>query len=313
MSEKVINNVPKALKDKNHLCYICPLYDLIYQGPEIILSKALSIIQVDDETKLYLAKSLPFVPRSFQEVTSAIKRKYRMRPDGGLRWVTLVGANTELLLRELLIALRVYTAGSVQLGPIIESSWLKQWFGIHTFHPPGYHLEPITLYDMNKTMLSNTDATEFAKFWRKLRRGQPSRALVIAANRFDSAYYHRQPTDRLIDYIIALESLFTGDIQELSYKLALRAATFLGGTDAERRRIFSILGQAYIARSQTIHGQEPRRKYTLESGGTVDIYSLVNETENILRKALYKLIMTQPSRAGKPLHKFLDQKLLESS
>jgi hypothetical protein len=77
----------------------------------------------------------------------------------------------------------------------------------------------------------------------------------IAVSRFTSTTERQNPTDRLIDASIGLENLFLqGTNDELSFRLALRAAWFLGQSANERREIFGQLKKVYDSRSRVVHG-----------------------------------------------------------
>ena len=302
----------EELRDRGQLCYVCPLHNLKYDGPDILLSKGLSVMSIDNEVLTELEKSLPFIPRAFEKVTCAIKRTYHMRPDGGLWWITVVGARTELLMRELLIALRLFSAGSIQLGPQIESYWLRSWgFKKNVFWGDVFYLEPRWISGMDESVLTAAEALHFKRFWHRFRRIKPTKALRIAVNRFDLAYRNEHPGERLIDYMIALEALYTGDVQELAYKLALRAAFFLGKTREERNSIFHILKKAYTVRSQIVHGQEPKDKVILQSGKTLGIYDLAKETEEILRQSIRKLLTFPEILKRQNLSEYFDQIVLD--
>jgi len=303
----------EELRDKKQLCYVCLLYNFKYEGPDIVLSKGLSLISIDNKLLLELGKSLPFIPREFEKVTCAIKRTYHMRPNGGLRWITVVGAGTELLLRELLMALRLFRAGSVQLGPQIRSYWLRNWFKRGTYWRDVFHLEPQWISGMDKGVLNASEALDFKRFWHRFRRTRPTKALRIAVTRFDLAYRNEDPEERIIDYMIALEALYTGDIQELAYKLALRAAFFLGKTKEDRNNIFDILKKAYTVRSQIVHGQEPKDEFILQTGRTLDIYGLAKEAEEILRQSIKKLIDLPELLRAQNLQESFDQIVLGDS
>jgi Apea-like HEPN len=77
----------------------------------------------------------------------------------------------------------------------------------------------------------------------------------IAVSRFTSTTERQSPTDRLIDASIGLENLFLqGTNDELSFRLALRAAWLLGQSANERREIFGELKKVYDSRSRVVHG-----------------------------------------------------------
>ena len=59
--------------------------------------------------------------------------------------------------------------------------------------------------------------------------------------RFSSSYEKRDPADRLVDLVIALEALFgdSGDSSNLRYKLAMRGASWLHATECKRVALHS--------------------------------------------------------------------------
>jgi len=65
------------------------------------------------------------------------------------------------------------------------------------------------------------------------------------------------PVDASIDLGIALEGLYLSDMEddrgELSFRLRTRAARLLGATKAERKDIFTLMGDVYKIRSTAVH------------------------------------------------------------
>ena len=59
--------------------------------------------------------------------------------------------------------------------------------------------------------------------------------------------------DKFLDYMIVLEALYLEDRHELSYRLPLRIAYFLGDDYRDRNRYFRILKKAYSLRSAMVH------------------------------------------------------------
>lgn len=71
---------------------------------------------------------------------------------------------------------------------------------------------------------------------------------------FNYAHMRERPEDKLIDYIIAFESLFIKEMGELSYRLSLGVAAFLGANLDEKGEIFTLMRKAYKLRSDIVHG-----------------------------------------------------------
>lgn len=78
----------------------------------------------------------------------------------------------------------------------------------------------------------------------------PLRRLELATERKESA-----PEDRILDTMIAFESLF-GEGGEMRYRLSLRVAVFLGESEDERRQLKDDFSAAYQLRSDIVHGRK---------------------------------------------------------
>lgn len=102
------------------------------------------------------------------------------------------------------------------------------------------------------------DPSGFVEFWRRTRdiMTRPPNALSVALRRIDLMVEQERKTDRVLDLCIILEALFQlgNEQQELSYRLSLRTAHFLGGTKPERLRTFDTVRDGYGLRSKIAHG-----------------------------------------------------------
>jgi hypothetical protein len=89
---------------------------------------------------------------------------------------------------------------------------------------------------------------------------------------------------RIINFFNCLEALFLkdGEIGELSYRLSLRAAYFLGKTKEERKKIFHLIKNGYNLRSKIIHGLRKKAEYK--------DFDFSIEIENCLRECLKKYL-----------------------
>lgn len=81
--------------------------------------------------------------------------------------------------------------------------------------------------------------------------------LRLVMQRLIRAMRRGAPVDAAIDLGISLEGLYLSDMQddrgELSFRLRTRSARLLGGTEAERKRIFDLMGDIYGLRSSAVH------------------------------------------------------------
>lgn len=126
--------------------------------------------------------------------------------------------------------------------------------GLSEMYPPRWRFMQGKPYH-----LTANQVVEFLRFWRWFfEAGEPVQS---AARRFSEARYRHRREDHLLDLVIAAEALFGGgDTQEVSYKVRLRAAAFLGHDADNRRRILEDFKTAYDLRSTTAHGGKPTKR-----------------------------------------------------
>lgn len=122
--------------------------------------------------------------------------------------------------------------------------------------------------------------------------------VYIALTRFHSAY-HGNIEDRIIDQMIAFESLYLGDPQELTYKLALRTAFSLGKRKDKRYTIFEDMKEAYRYRSRIVHGNNPPSR--------AELRAIVPKTQDYLRQSIQRFLLLLSD--GKSLKEIRDDLL----
>lgn len=88
--------------------------------------------------------------------------------------------------------------------------------------------------------------------------GGPSSPNEVALHRFLLGACEDVPPDALVDFVIAIEALLRPPdaAGELTFKLRLFGAHFLGQDAADRQAVFKDLKRVYDARSVLVHGKE---------------------------------------------------------
>jgi hypothetical protein len=110
---------------------------------------------------------------------------------------------------------------------------------------------------------------------------EAKRRFELALGRINTAAERVSIEDRLIDYWIALETLFVPDSRgEISFRARTRVARFVTLDLAERERISETLSRSYDRRSKIVHGDKPK----------ADTPTLTNETGELLRRALRRML-----------------------
>jgi hypothetical protein len=106
--------------------------------------------------------------------------------------------------------------------------------------------------------------------------------------------------DKVIDYAIALESLFSkeGDtIDSLAHKYSLRCARLLKADPRERKKVFCQMKHFYIVRSNIVHGNSKEKSLTKIS---------LPEIENNIRKSIQLFIEKLNGQSQEDIIDYLD-------
>lgn len=212
---------------------------------------------------------------------------------------------------DLLTTLRVLHKGAVALGPLLKLDTDNRKFtpreliGLLSCWFPLSRTELLPGLGETAYQLLETEVDTLREFWLEFQdkrlKGKIS-DIRIALRRFNSSY-GEHGEDRLIDHMIALESLYLGKEQELGYKLALRAGFLLGRTENERKEIFKRLKKAYTDRGKIVHGGKPRG----------NLSELVADTEEYLRQSIKRFIKLSDQYTLKHLRDhLLDENIIEA-
>jgi hypothetical protein len=113
-----------------------------------------------------------------------------------------------------------------------------------------------------------------------------------ALRRFSFAADRALPDDKIVDLLIAAESLFFSDIRppdrgEYRFRLSTRIALLLGETRDDRMQIAKFMRHAYDARSGVVHGGDPgKENLRALNGDRVSAAECASVLEELLRHAL---------------------------
>ncbi len=133
--------------------------------------------------------------------------------------------------------------------PLKESIWgarLKN-FDSFSLHDEKSHVDRKQL-NIAKKLFKNIDLVDTQKDYTRLKN-----ALTFYEYGYDEGAF----IFKLINLFITLESLFSDDDKEISFKIALRVSWFLSPRDkVKRRELFNNLKKMYNLRSRLLHGDD---------------------------------------------------------
>ncbi len=138
-------------------------------------------------------------------------------------------------------------------------------------------------------LLTADDAFDLAALYRRLTSSRSSSEVIdVAARRFADAAGRSRADDEIVDLVIAAESLFLDDVSG-QYPFAARAATFIDGTDRQRRQIFAFMRNAYQIRNRIVHnGRLDEARLHGSDGQRASAGEFTDELEGFVREALRK-------------------------
>ena len=301
-----------ANSSKTNRYWLCPLYSFTSDKTNVSLSKVAEIKRAPPELKRIIREESPTEsryainnPTDFNWVMQFPSPEDFFRPDEE----NIPDAVSFALwaMRRHILALRLHKRGFVTPGVVryvAESgsklSLLESFETTVCKH--GYSEEPIySLTESDTFQIRGLLKILHTCFSQGL-----SPPFRITFDRFNSAYYGENE-DRLIDQMIAFESLYLGNEQELKYKLALRTAFLLGGTNKKRRTtIFNAMQRGYKLRSEIVHGSKEVDRSRLE--GTIP------KTEEYLRQSIkmFLLLLSKGHSLKEIREKLLDENILKN-
>ena len=170
----------------------------------------------------------------------------------------------------------------------LTPAWSFSGYDFKPVKPPIEGLHEYGEYPLDDATLENL--IEFIeRFWGVL--DNIAGNLRIAISRLSSSYEKRDLADRLIDLVIALESLFgDGEAGGIAYKVAMRGACWMHAAESDRHAAFRTIKKFYGYRSRVVHGKLGR-----------DLTDhRVNDLECMVRSGLRKFLDWQVKHGKTP-------------
>ena len=117
--------------------------------------------------------------------------------------------------------------------------------------------------------------------------------LQIAIERWIMSKTERNRTDKIIDLGIAFETLFLSDVnEELTFRLGVRAAWYLGKDKQHRKELLKKFGDIYRCRSNAVHSgrlDEPVRF----GDERIPINEFIERVQDLCRDSIMKVLNTE--------------------
>lgn len=265
------------------------LHNFESEAGEIVLEEGLAIKRLpqvqDVQTKIQEMQYRPY--SQFSKSEFLIERKYTKRK--------LVGGITpepppDQIDRELNESVDVFDR-VIKALRILKSSAVYREHGITTepvtFSPYAGTTSRLAFFENtvlgDKCNLTAQEADVLKALYAKVKRAN-DQTFSIASSRLGFGMERRFDVDKLLDFMIGLESLYLPDgNDELTFRLSLRVVFVVHHDMAERKSLFKFLRKMYGVRSKIAHGK--KHELTKED---------LSKTEQVLRQSL-KIYLDNPS------------------
>lgn len=279
--------------------WLCPLYSFDCDCDSVDIAEGIQIKRIPRTFVEYLlaqySNNLKTIPSEAEWIASLPYNAYQGYTE------------TNDLFVDLMTALRLHQKGRIVAGLLTLATFHNsEWtIGGHTSWTSVSNLDffqETPIYKLRQSGLPKVSALfQQIRTWRE---DGILDGINIALERFHSAY-HGPIEDRIIDQMIAFEFLYLGDIQELTYKLAIRTAFLLRKRQDHRSIVFNNIKEAYRYRSRIIHGSDPPSRDELRP--------VVSNNGDYLRQSLQKFLslLSQGNSLRKIREKLLDENILK--
>lgn len=214
----------------------------------------------------------------------------------------------DLVAEDVMVALRLLRHTTIRCNGYakwFDSFWLN---GGISYSPGQVRLHAGTC------SLTEADVQEVLRVWELLKRSVDG--FSFSLRRFSQSFERADPDDRIVDLVIAGESIFLGDMEgrgELRLRFALRSAKFVDHPTYSRGEMYDVMQRAYDARSAIVHGGHPHPKKVFlpnDKPGALKTFS--DAFENVIRLAILKAIIIPQGEPGVHNTKYWTSLFLDS-
>lgn len=196
----------------------------------------------------------------------------------------------QLIAADVLLALRLLKATLLRTPGVVQ--WTDSTFLGRTLRSmPLGSGRPF----FGSSSISQAEAQALVSIWQSL--SNRARRFRFGLDRFSQAFDRLNDIDRLVDFVIAAESILladnSSDRAELSFRAALRASKLVTTEGYSERDVFRLMRKAYGARSTVVHGAEPPKRIGTKDKSDASVAEFNAVLEELIRDGLRKAVVDQ--------------------
>jgi len=129
-----------------------------------------------------------------------------------------------------------------------------------------------------KPRLENSEFEAFRKFYRFFKKITKPKQLKTAIERYNLGMQSHTFDDAILDFMIAVECLFSENKPELTHRISIRVALLLGKNESDTERIRKFISTAYSVRSKIVHGDNIHKNGLTTNEIKLELHKILNES-----------------------------------
>jgi len=280
----------------NHVSYFTPLYNFEAIKDELVFDNIVVRRITEDEFKI--VTRLGNGPGQTKTVNPDFVNLQYILETTLPRKTSLKKENLEAKERfsKLTQSMTLLFAGNIVMGSLYRN-YSNPWARIRHFidgHEPDF-------FSNKRLRLTPKKYDSLLSFYKSFKEVELSKKeykfLKMAISRFELAMQKKQSEDKIVDYMISLESLFTSGPGETRMKMSNRISVLMGDSEEDKEKLWYFLNAAYNIRSGIVHGEGIRSKQIMNKEYTLDEIS--SKLEEITRISIRKMLNLTKHFAGK--------------
>lgn len=264
--------------------YITPLYNVAGNFSEIVLSEKTRIRAISDREYLRMInfhKPIEEISDYEKRLRFVIEHHADVRTEQPLDRAKEEYAFVTNLVRLTLKGApefgQIYLLNSAQLD-VLDITRAE----LYESTPRQNGFVALTVRDRRSLILKYLDIGA------KINKGKKAKFLANSIARFGMASRHKSCSNKIVDYVIALESLLIESHSELTLKLAHRVSALCGNNDDDRLYLWEFIKMVYKYRSGVVH-ESTERPFVINSN-TITIDEVSERLGKITATAILRMV-----------------------
>lgn len=188
----------------------------------------------------------------YLEISGLLKRLSNMH---------IPSPNIDFDIKALLTKLRLFMNGDIRFGTIARKVQ-SRFFGCMNI--TGYDSPHNSRIKYNFDCFNLQKFKKFSSLWDGGAGEKSKENFSLSLDYFEYAKEKDKPQDKLIDYMIVLESLLTEGTSEVGFQISFRTALLISKDEGEFMSNKGKLKKLYGKRSEIVHGEKPKNQVTVE-------------------------------------------------